>query len=235
MKMKTLTTMSLLAIAALSAACTPKASLRPDGRPGDHLTPTERLLVSRAPATQPLKLVTNDVPAGDVFLHTASLSVDPRDPALGHLQARMQATVDLEKGVGIAAPQVGVNRRFILVKRLDKKDEPFHSYSNPSITRSSEATEVAWEGCLSIPAGFGQVRRAQSITLRHQDQDGRWLTEEVKGFTARIFQHEIDHLDGVLFIERKEPGELIPKDEYRRRKEEQKQRPTSESEKAPKT
>ena len=227
--MKILTIMSLLAIA-LSAACTPKASLRPDGR----LAPTERLLVSRAPVSQPLELVTNDDPAGDVFLHTASLSVDPKDPALKHLQARLQATVDLEKGVGIAAPQVGVNRRFILVKRLDKKDEPFHSYLNPSITRSSEATEVAWEGCLSIPAGFGQVRRAQSITLRHQDQDGLWLTEEVKGFTARIFQHEIDHLDGVLFIERKEPGELIPKDEYRCRKEEQKRHPTPESEKAPK-
>ncbi len=231
MNMKILATIFLLAIAALSTACTPRASLRPDLA----LAPTERLLVSRAPATQPLKLVTNEDPAGDVFLHTASLSVDPEDPALKHLQARMQATVDLEKGVGIAAPQVGVNRRFILVKRLDKKDEPFHSYSNPSITRISEATEIAWEGCLSIPAGFGQVRRAQNITLRHQNQDGHWLTEEIQGFTARIFQHEIDHLDGILFIERKEPGELVPKDEYRRRKEEQKQRPTSESEKAPKT
>ncbi len=231
MNMKILATIFLLAIAALSAACTPRATLRPDGK----LAPTERLLVTRAPATKPLRLVTNDTPAGDVFLHTASLPVDPKDPDLGRLQSRMQATLDLEKGVGIAAPQVGVNRRFILVKRLDKKDEPFHSYLNPSITRSAKATKVAWEGCLSIPAGFGQVRRAQSITLRHQSQDGHWLTEEVEGFTARIFQHEIDHLNGVLFIERKEPGELVPKDEYRRRKEEQKQRPTSEPEKAPKT
>ena len=92
------------AIVLLASACTPRAVHKPDGM----LAPTERLLVKRAPSSQPLELVTNDSPAGDAFLHSPSLPIDPKDPDLPHLRARMQAAVDAEKGVGIAAPQVGI-------------------------------------------------------------------------------------------------------------------------------
>jgi peptide deformylase len=128
--------------------------------------------------------------------------------------------------VGIAAPQVGVNRRVVLVKRLDREpDKPIEAYLNPEIAEFSEEKVVDWEGCLSIPAGFGKVRRAESITVTYETPGGERKTEKISGFTARIFQHEIDHLDGVLFIDRKEPGELMPEKEYRemRKKEKEQQ------------
>jgi peptide deformylase len=188
--------------------------------------PTERLLAMRAAGDVRMDMVENDTAAGDVFLRTRSLLVRPGDPVVAHLISRMLATVKDEGGVGIAAPQVGVNRRVVLVKRLDREPEqPIEAYLNPEITESSEETVVDWEGCLSIPAGFGKVRRAESITVTYDTLAGERKTEKVSGFTARIFQHEIDHLDGVLFIDRKEPGELMPEKEYRemRRKEKEKQ------------
>lgn len=165
-----------------------------------------------------MDLVQNDLPAGDAFLHHSSLAIDPQDPHLEQLHARMLATVSLEQGVGIAAPQVGIVRRVILVKRLDLPDKPFVFYLNPQITQMSAEQELDREGCLSVPAGFGQVQRARSIVLRHQTADGQWQTEAIKDFTARIFQHEIGHLDGILFVERKEPEALVPKEENRRRR-----------------
>ncbi|MBN2496128.1 MAG: peptide deformylase [Deltaproteobacteria bacterium] len=211
-------------LASLSAmACTPRAVTRPDLR----LAPTERLLVMRAQDGQALDVVCNDNPAGDAFLHTRSLRIDPADPALSRLEQRMRVTLAREKGVGLAAPQVGINRRVILVQRLDRAGEPVVLYLNPEILHASEELLLDWEGCLSIPAGFGQVRRAKAISLRFQGAGGAWQEERVEGFTARIFQHEIDHLDGVLFIERKEPGPLVPKEEYRRRKQRRKRTETA--------
>jgi peptide deformylase len=96
------------------------------------------------------------------------------------------------------------------------------AYINPKIIEMSEETAIDWEGCLSIPAGFGKVARATSIVVTWTDEDGTETTETVENYTARIFQHEIDHLDGILFIDRKEPGELMPKDEYRKMREEEK-------------
>jgi len=174
-----------------------------------------------------LEMVENDLEAGDVFLRTKSLAVRPGDPVVVHLIARMLATVMDEGGVGIAAPQVGVNRRVVLVKRLDREpDMPVEAYLNPAISEFSKETVVDWEGCLSIPAGFGKVRRAESIVIAYDTKNGERKTENVSGFTARIFQHEIDHLDGILFIDRKEPGDLMPEKEYRemRRKEKEKEK-----------
>jgi peptide deformylase len=195
-------------------------------RVSPDFAPTERLLAMRAPADRRMEMVENDSPAGDVFLRSKSLPVRPGDPVVAHLIARMLKTVQDEGGVGIAAPQVGVNRRVVLVKRLDREPEkPMEAYLNPEITGLSEKTVVDWEGCLSIPAGFGKVRRAESITVTYDTPAGERKTEQVSGFTARIFQHEIDHLDGVLFIDRKEPGELMPEKEYRemRKKEKEQQ------------
>jgi len=191
-----------------------------------EFAPTERLLSMRAPADARMEMVQNDTEAGDVFLRTKSLPARPGDPVVAHLINRMLATLKDEGGVGIAAPQVGVNRRVVLVKRLDREpDQPLEAYLNPGITEFSEETVVDWEGCLSIPAGFGKVRRAESIMVNYDTPAGEHKTEKVSGFTARIFQHEVDHLDGVLFIDRKEPGELVPEKEYRemRRKEKEQQ------------
>jgi peptide deformylase len=195
-------------------------------RVSPEFAPTERLLAMRAAGGVRMDMVENDSAAGDVFLRTQSLPVRPGDPVVVHLIARMLATVKDEGGVGIAAPQVGVNRRVVLVKRLDREpDKPIEAYLNPEIAEFSEEKVVDWEGCLSIPAGFGKVRRAESITVTYETPGGERKTEKISGFTARIFQHEIDHLDGVLFIDRKEPGELMPEKEYRemRKKEKEQQ------------
>ncbi|MBI5524786.1 MAG: peptide deformylase [Deltaproteobacteria bacterium] len=180
------------------------------------LGPTERLIVNRGGATEPMDVVKNDNPGGDTFLRESAAPIDTDDKALPQLVARMFATVKAEKGVGIAAPQVGVSRQVIVVQRLDREPEkPFVVYLNPEINWSSEETAVEWEGCLSIPAGHGKVKRAAAVVVEYDTEDGGRDSERVSGFVARIFQHEIDHLDGVLFIDKMDPGPLMPKEEYR--------------------
>ena len=112
-----------------------------------------------------------------------------------------------DEGVGIAASQVGVSRRLIAVQRFDKPGEPFECYVNPEIVGRSAALTAGREGCLSVPETSGTVLRADRIVLRYLDETTlRPVTDTVEGFTAVIFQHEIDHLDGVLFIDRMQRG-----------------------------
>ena len=122
------------------------------------------------------------------------------------LRRRMLATVqDPENtGVGIAAPQVGILRRMIAVQRFDKPGEPFEIYLNPKTVEYSAETAPGREGCLSIPDRSGEVKRAQRITLRYRDEQFAERLERISGFTAVIFQHEIDHLDGILYTDRME-------------------------------
>jgi len=184
-----------------------------------RMDPTERLLVTREAASQPMAVVTNDTAVGNRFLRTPSRPLDPRDPEADHLIQRMRSALRAERGVGIAAPQVGISRRVILVQRFDAVghrrgpcDEtrcPVRAYFNPTILTRSAERESGWEGCLSIPAGRGQVPRSRQIVIQFQDPRGHPHEESVPGFTARILQHEIDHLDGVLFIDRME-GPLVP-------------------------
>ena len=121
------------------------------------------------------------------------------------LKARMLATVtDPENdGVGIAAPQVGVMRRVIAVQRYDKEGEPFEFYANPTIERYSEAKAIGSEGCLSVPDRSELVERSEAIVLSYLDEaTGMYAEEAIGGFTAVIFQHEVDHLDGVLYVDK---------------------------------
>ena len=120
------------------------------------------------------------------------------------LRRRMLATVQdpQNTGVGIAAPQVGILRRMIAVQRFDKPGEPFEFYLNPEIVESSAETAPGREGCLSIPGLAGRVVRAQRIVLRYCDERFAEKTETIDGFTAVIFQHETDHLDGILYTDR---------------------------------
>lgn len=118
---------------------------------------------------------------------------------------RMLATVNdpSDPGVGIAAPQVGVGRRLVAVQRVDRPGEPFVFYVDPRIVRYGRETAAGQEGCLSVPDRYGAVVRAQRIVVAYRDPEtGRRRRETVEGFAAVIFQHEADHLDGVLFIDR---------------------------------
>lgn len=119
------------------------------------------------------------------------------------LRRRMLATVqDPEnEGVGIAAPQVGVLRRMVAVQRFDKEGEPFEFFLNPEIVEFVGEKEAGGEGCLSVPEVRGDVGRWQTIRLRYRDEQFVEHEELIEGFTAVIFQHELDHLDGKLFID----------------------------------
>lgn len=120
------------------------------------------------------------------------------------LKTRMLITVNnpLQPGVGIAAPQVGISLRLIAVQRFDMNGKPFVFYINPKIISSSEEKESGSEGCLSVPGISGNVKRHIWIKIRYRDENFRLREETVEGFTAVIFQHEIDHLDGILFTDR---------------------------------
>ena len=113
-----------------------------------------------------------------------------------------------QDGVGIAAPQVGLNRRVVAVMRFDKEDAPFEVYANIRIVRRSEETVTECEGCLSVPDRRGDVVRAKEIEIEYVDmdklRDGRYVTkrETIRGFSAVIFQHETDHLEGIIYTDR---------------------------------
>ena len=101
-------------------------------------------------------------------------------------------------GVGLAAPQVGIRRRIVVI---DVGEGPIE-LMNPEILRESEEMDEDTEGCLSFPGKYGLVKRPRSVTVRAQDRDGNLFELEGEGLLARAFCHEIDHLDGVLFITR---------------------------------
>ena len=120
-----------------------------------------------------------------------------------------------QDGVGIAAPQVGINRNVIVVQRFDKgitKEDgctefPFEVYANIRITWASDSLSVGSEGCLSVPDMSGDVARSTKIEIEYADirnpeQPLKMIQETIEGFTAVIFQHETDHLNGILYTDR---------------------------------
>ena len=121
------------------------------------------------------------------------------------LADRMIATVtdSTQDGVGIAGPQVGLKRRVVAVQRFDKAGEPFEVYPNIRVEYLSDEKQTGPEGCLSIPEIHGEVERSQTVVISYVDiRTLEAVRDTVRGFTAVIFQHETDHLDGILFTDR---------------------------------
>ncbi len=122
----------------------------------------------------------------------------------------MIETMRDEPGVGLAAPQVGVSQRVIVVEYAEgseyedapPKQPKLYSVVNPEITRHSRETVLGNEGCLSIPGYIGEVERYTAVTVKGLNRQGKPIKIKAKDWLARIFQHEIDHLDGVLYIDR---------------------------------
>ncbi|WP_244518910.1 peptide deformylase [Parapedobacter composti] len=168
------------------------------------LTNTERSLIRSGDTTQLLRVIQDTVADEARILRAVSDDIDPDEPLLPLLVKRMYLAVTdtLHPGVGIAAPQVGISRNVIWVKRFDKPGEPFERYLNPRITWRSKLLRKGQEGCLSIADTLGQVLRNYTIRLVYQDMEGVKHEELIEGFTAVIFQHEIDHLNGILFTDR---------------------------------
>ncbi len=108
-----------------------------------------------------------------------------------------------EDGVGIAGPQVGITRRIVAVQRFDKQGEPFEIYPNIKIIAHRGQLESGAEGCLSVPDRRGNVMRYKDIDISYTSiHTLKDTTETIKGFTAVIFQHEVDHLNGILYIDK---------------------------------
>jgi peptide deformylase len=107
-----------------------------------------------------------------------------------------------QDGVGIAAPQVGINRRIVLVMRYDKPGQPIEPYLNIQIDSLYGTPEPGPEGCLSLPPYRGTVSRYPSVQISYLTPDGTFVSEQVDGYSAVIFQHECDHLDGILYTDR---------------------------------
>lgn len=137
-------------------------------------------------------------------LLAVSQDIDPLDKNTATLVKRMKKSLlSTDGGVGIAAPQVGINRKIIWVQRFDKPNEPLEYFINPVITWKSELQNLGPEGDLSIPEFRDQFYRSKAIQLEYVDLKGQKYTEIVEGFTAVIFQHEIDHLFGILISDKK--------------------------------
>ena len=151
----------------------------------------------------------------DEILRRKARRVTEFGPDLKALIDDMVETMREAPGVGLAGPQVNVPLRVIVVEFGDIDDEEvppkLYTIANPEIARASSDVDVGTEGCLSIPGVVGDVERPVSVTVKGQDPNGRPLKIKASGWLARIFQHEIDHLNGVLFVDRAsrvwQPGE----------------------------
>ncbi len=143
---------------------------------------------------------------GDPVLREKAKTVTSFDEKLERLAAQMVEVMEREEGVGLAATQVGVVSRLIVWRDPDIDDE-FHAFVNPVITESSEGSTTAVEGCLSVPGASVAVDRADEVTVCAADLRGSRLEMHLSGFPARIVQHEIDHLDGCLIVDRADPDE----------------------------
>ncbi|MEA2220592.1 MAG: peptide deformylase [Solirubrobacteraceae bacterium] len=137
---------------------------------------------------------------GDPILRTKARPVDRFDDRLREEVRRMQTLMHDALGIGLAAPQVGISHR-LLVYRVEPAS-PIVALVNPEIEWSSRDEEIAEEGCLSLPLVHVDVERPIAVLVRARDEHGDELTVEATGLEARVIQHEIDHLDGVLILDR---------------------------------
>jgi peptide deformylase len=150
--------------------------------------------------------------ADDPILRKKSKKVKNFGEALQALIDDMLETMQAANGVGLAAPQIGALERVIIIQ-LPEDEEDLQSgrlfaLCNPQIVRA-DGEEESEEGCLCLPGYVGNVRRATSVTVKAQDSRGKKVRIKAEGLLARAFQHEIDHLDGILFIDRVESPDQI--------------------------
>lgn len=163
-------------------------------------------LIMKDDSNKPMRVTLTTNYQDSILLRTKceDILADQNNKVLKHLIDRMYSTVNdsNSQGVGIAAPQVGILKNVIWVQRFDKQGEPFEFYINPKILKYSEMKQTRREGCLSIPNIMDTLDiRSYAVLLQYDNFEKKGVVEMVEGFTAIIFQHEIDHLNGKLFID----------------------------------
>lgn len=153
---------------------------------------------------------------GDPRLRQKATSIRRVDNSIRQLANEMYEMLPEAGGVAVAAPQVGVTRRLIVVRYManeedDDAEEPeevTYQLVNPEIVRGY-GNQVGLEGCLSIPGWVGEVSRFENITVKAIDMENTPVRIKAQGYLARVFQHEIDHLDGILFTDRVEDRDTL--------------------------
>lgn len=183
----------ILAILALATACTARGGW----------TDWEQTVIDRSDSVMYVTVM----PADSAILRAASQDLGPKELASARLQTLLDKmyrtlTDPSQDGVGIAAPQVGINRRIVMVMRYDKPGKPIEPYLNIQIDSLLGTPVPGPEGCLSVPPYRGVVRRCPKVQISYLRADGTPVTEQVEGYSAIIFQHECDHLDGILYTDR---------------------------------
>lgn len=188
-----------------------------DSKPSGNFSRSELALIEKADSI--MRVLTIENPQDLAILRTQSQDFNSEallSEEFRRLSDLMIATVThpSQDGVGIAGPQVGLNRRVVAVQRFDKNGEPFEVYPNIRIIWKSDSLAVGPEGCLSVPDRREDVARSSEIVIEYtsipsdSEYDSRAdrklipVRDTVSGFTAVIFQHEVDHLDGILYIDR---------------------------------
>jgi peptide deformylase len=154
--------------------------------------------------------------AGDSVLRQKAKKIKSFGPSLDTLVTEMLDAMHAADGLGLAAPQISVPLRVIVIEVPAEVDEAgnethpsqLYVYCNPEIVEAS-GEEEAQEGCLSVADYVGQVKRATSVTVKGEDTKGRKIRTKAKGLLARAFQHEIDHTNGILFIDRVDSPEKL--------------------------
>ena len=141
----------------------------------------------------------NIIKEGDPILRKISKPVKEITPHILRLLDDMKETLIAAEGAGLAAVQVGVLRRIVLVEH---EKAGLLELINPEIIKSSDARQQELEGCLSIPGKWGITDRPESVTIRAMDRNGKYFTMSGDGLSARAFCHELDHLDGILYTDR---------------------------------
>ncbi|PKM62883.1 MAG: peptide deformylase [Firmicutes bacterium HGW-Firmicutes-21] len=150
--------------------------------------------------------ILNIIKEGDEILRKKCRPVEKPDRRICTLLDDMRDTMRLAKGIGLAAPQVGVMRRIVLVDN----SEQILELINPEIIKEEE-TQEGIEACLSVPGKYGIVKRPMKVTVKATDRNGNEFITHGEGLVARAFCHEIDHLNGVLYIDI--ASEIIDQDE----------------------
>lgn len=131
----------------------------------------------------------------------------------------LKETLEYSNGFGIAAPQIGINKQIVIIKiekdkctYRDAEDVPMTVMINPVWRKLTEEYDIQYEGCLSVPNIRGKVKRYKEIEVTYYTEEGEKIVKKVKGFTSRDIQHECDHLEGILFLEKVEPNGFATKE-----------------------
>ena len=148
---------------------------------------------------------------GDPILNKISDEVDIKniDEYILDIIEDLKSTLEFGTGLGIAAPQIGINKRIIVVgakkeniKYNDAEEIPVTAMINPTWRKLSKETDIQYEGCMSVPSIRGRVERYKNIELTYYNESGEKILKKLNGFFARLVQHECDHLDGIVFLEK---------------------------------